>query len=257
MSRYAATTPPILRWMQETNRNQPYARQVKPFGFLMSLFADPFFSPGPSSSAEDAEPARRARPRRWRPIAPFNQDHTEAVNAAFDRETGEPVPSGALRTVTEVVSAYHLHPESKFLNADYLDRGVTRRRHIFVSGVRHIGKEANRWEEQHFLGLDEDAQPDYGVAPEDMEVKLMVLRATIKAFGMGRWHAGSACLRRWSGERCGAWCLRRLRQSSGCCSRPRSWRTKRQSGQCACRMLRWAAGQARRRACRVCTARLG
>jgi len=184
VSRYAATTPPILKWMQETNRNQPYARQVKPFGFLLSFFADPFFSPGPSPVPEGAERARRARPCRWRPIAPFDQDHAKAVKAAFDRETGEPVPGGALHTVAEAVSAYHLHPESKFLNADYLDRGFTRRRHVFVSGARHIGKEANRWEEQHFLGFDEDAQPDYGLAPEDMEVKLMVLRATAQAFGM-------------------------------------------------------------------------
>ncbi len=79
---------------------------------------------------------------------------------------------------------YHLHPESKFLNGDCLDRGTTPRRHVQVTGVRHIGKEANRWEEQHFLGLDEDAQPDYGLAPEDMEVKLIMLRATALTFGM-------------------------------------------------------------------------
>jgi len=126
----------------------------------------------------------RRQPHKWRPIAPFDQDHAKALKAAFDRETGEPIPTDALRTVAEVISLYHLHPESKFLNADYLDRGTTRRRRIVVTGVRHIGKEANRWEEQHFLGLDEDAQPDYGVAPQDMEVKLMVLRAAVKAFGM-------------------------------------------------------------------------
>jgi hypothetical protein len=186
VSRYAATTPPLLKWFKASNQNQPYARQVKPFGFLLSLFADPFSSNRPMRMAPLAVdvPTQRGRPHQWRPVAPFDQDHAKALKAAFDRETGEPVPIAALRTVAEVIGLYHLHPESKFLNGDYLNRGTTRRRHVRVTGVRHIGKEANRWEEQHFLGLDEDAQPDYGVAPDDMEARLMVLRATVTAFGM-------------------------------------------------------------------------
>lgn len=52
------------------------------------------------------------------------------------------------RTLTQ----YHLHPESRFSKAGYTDRGATIRRHIHAVAIEHIGKEANRWEEQLFLG---------------------------------------------------------------------------------------------------------
>ena len=31
------------------------------------------------------------------------------------------------------------------------------------NAILHIGKEANKWEEQYFLGLDDDAEIEYGV----------------------------------------------------------------------------------------------
>ena len=82
-------------------------------------------------------------------------------------ETGEPVPIDRLATYREVLAQYHLHPEAKFLDGDFTDRGPTRRRHIQVTGISYIGKEANRWEEQFFLGADEDAVISYGSAPQD------------------------------------------------------------------------------------------
>ncbi len=53
-----------------------------------------------------------------------------------------------MKTYEGALAQYYLHPEAKFQNGDYLDSGVTRRRHIFATVVEHIGKEANRWEEQ-------------------------------------------------------------------------------------------------------------
>lgn len=186
ISRYAATTPALLAWFKAYNQNLPYARQVKPFGFLLAPFADPFFKGVPSRPDPDAKSgkAKPKPPRAFRPITSFDKDHAKAVKSAFDRETGEPVPVAALLTVAEALALYHLHPESKFHNADYLDRGVTQRRHVRVTGIRHIGKEANRLEEQQILGIDDDAQPDYGLLPDDFETRVMVLRATAKAFGV-------------------------------------------------------------------------
>ena len=53
----------------------------------------------------------------------------------------------------------------KYHNGDYSDSGVTSRRHIVATAVEHIGKEANRWEKQLYLGLDLEAQTEYGSAP--------------------------------------------------------------------------------------------
>jgi len=64
------------------------------------------------------------------------------------------------------VAQCHLHPESKFHNGDSTTRGFTRRRHVPATVTEHIGKEANKWEEQFHLGLDLEVQTDYGLSPK-------------------------------------------------------------------------------------------
>jgi hypothetical protein len=46
----------------------------------------------------------------------------EALDACFDRKTGEPVRPGQLKTYREVLGQYHLQPEAKFANGDYLEQ---------------------------------------------------------------------------------------------------------------------------------------
>jgi len=90
-----------------------------------------------------------------------------------------------------VIAQYHLHPETKFLNGDYVDRGVTSRRYVHVASIRNIGKEANEWEEQFYLGFDEDDQVDYGLARKGAKGFLRALRTDIKAAG-GQRHLARA-----------------------------------------------------------------
>jgi hypothetical protein len=112
--------------------------------------------------------ARRRRDgTRSRPVAPFNRDPQVAALNCFDRLTGEPVHAGGLRSYAASLAQYHLSPEHKFLNGDYLDSGVTHRRHVVADTIEHIGKEADKWEEQFYLGLDLDAQIEYGTSPDD------------------------------------------------------------------------------------------
>jgi len=100
-------------------------------------------------------------------VATFDQDPAIAAARCFDRLTGAPVPQEVLKTYRQALNQYHLHPETKFANGDYLDSGRTTRRHILATAVEHIGKEANRWEEQLYLGEDPEAQIVYGSTPED------------------------------------------------------------------------------------------
>ncbi|MBK9315537.1 MAG: helix-turn-helix transcriptional regulator [Acidobacteria bacterium] len=148
VSRYAATSPNLLRWYQDFNDELPYTDQVKPFNFLLSFYA----------SREHSS---------VRPVASFDRDITRAAKCAFDRETGDPVPKNHLKSYKELLSQYHLHPESKFENGDYLDRGVTCRRHIIADHITYIGKEANRLEDQFYTGISEEAQIVYGMSEED------------------------------------------------------------------------------------------
>ncbi len=146
VSRYGATSPRLLKWMEKWNGGKDYAAQIKPFGFLTALTARTglFAEPG---LGEIVEPSRRGRPKKRaesKPVAPFDQDHTIAVANAFDRETGHNVDVTELKTYAEALAQFHLSTEDKFENGDFFDIGETRRRHVVAKSVGLIGKEANK-----------------------------------------------------------------------------------------------------------------
>jgi len=182
ISRYGATAPELLRWFDPYNAERPYREQVKPFGFLLAMRAKPDWS-GERILAANGSRGRPPKSRQRKPVSPFDSDPATAAAMAFDRETGKPVPASALQTYAEALAQYHLHPESKFLGGDYCDRGTTRRRHIRVSGVRHIGKESNEWERQAMLGLDAEADPDYGLSDDSHAQLTRDLTALVAAMG--------------------------------------------------------------------------
>ncbi len=146
VSRYAATTPRLLSWFKRHNADKDYREQVRPFNFMLAFQADPL--------AATEEPPRA--------VAAFDKNISKAAKTAFDRESGDPVSAAELRSYLRALAQYHLHPESKFEGGDFLESGRVSRRHIRVSGIEYIGKEANRWEEQAVLGEDESAQISYG-----------------------------------------------------------------------------------------------
>jgi predicted transcriptional regulator with HTH domain len=161
VGRYAATTPVIQRWFNRYNENRSYDQQVKPFGFLLVFMA---------------------RANDQAPVAPFDRDPSRAVAHAFDRNTGLPIDSAGLKTYAQALAQYHLHPEAKFLNGRHCDHGTTSRRHVLASGFDQIGKEANRLEEQFFLGLAPEAQVRYGAAPNDADGLIAELGSAAQAF---------------------------------------------------------------------------
>lgn len=185
MSRYAATTPDILKWFKTYNADRPYAEQVKPFNFL-SAFQETSCSD--LSLIGEIEPAATARRRKGtkqtlRPIAPYNRNPVEAAKACFDREAGQPISTDHLKTYAQALSSYHVRPELKFENGDFYDRGPTRRRHVRAIRVEYIGKESNRWEEQYYLGLDEGADIAYGSNPSAPSGHLPELKSLVAEFG--------------------------------------------------------------------------
>ena len=170
-SRYAATTPKLLRWFNLYNSKRAYADQVKPSNFLLSFQ----IKPTAILPAFTGEPPK--------PVAAYDHDTRKAAQACFDRDTGIPIASELLKTYAEALAQYHLRPEHKFLNGDYTDRGITKRRHVSPLRIRQIGKESNRWEEQFHLGNDEQADVDYGLAADNEQFSLDALRARIAACG--------------------------------------------------------------------------
>jgi hypothetical protein len=193
-SRYGATTPELLKWFKTFNNERAYPDQVKPFNFLNAFHARPQFE---LSDAEQWAKPKRGRPRRQldaKPIAAFSGNIPHAAKGAFDRETGKPIPVSELKTNAEVLAQYHLRPEAKFLNGDFCDRGRTKRRHVTATRIVHIGKEANKWEEQHFVGADDEVEIEYGSDEDpgalDAEVRKLCetigQRSVARRFGLSR-----------------------------------------------------------------------
>lgn len=144
--RYGATSPEMLRWMTAFNSGKEYRDQIKPFGFLLTLTARSGVWSEPALH-EFVDGAKRGRPKKKpdiKPIAPFERDGALLEGRVIDRVTGECVSSDQLKNYAECLSRYHLSPEDKFLNADYLDTGETLRRHVVADCIRLIGKEANK-----------------------------------------------------------------------------------------------------------------
>lgn len=100
----------------------------------------------------------------------------------FDRNSGIRIPTNKLKTYAEALAQYHLQPESKFDNGDYLDRGFTQRKHLKVEAIINIGKEANRLEEQFYLGIEDDAEVVYGMSDKQLELYTDAKLAKCKMF---------------------------------------------------------------------------
>ena len=180
VTKYAATTPHLLDWFEPYNRDKLYPKQVRPFGFML------MFQPDPLADWEAWRAANGLEPGNGEPpcvIAPYDRDPAKAAKRCFDRDSGKPVPASMLLSYGQALAQYHQRPEAKFLNADYCDAGTTQRRHVKVQAIINIGKEANRWEEQSYLGIDPEAEVAYGMAPEDRKQLLTVIREAANRYG--------------------------------------------------------------------------
>ena len=179
-SQYAATTPKYLRWFDQYNDGLSYPRKLKPFGFVSAFSARPLIDEPPSNSGRSRSRASRS----LKPVAPFNKNPVIAAKNAFDRITREPIPVDNLKTYQQALAQYHLHPEDKFLNGDFLDRGPTIRRHVRVTEIEYIGKESNRWEDQYYFGFDPEEEIHYGSRPVAAGTLLNAVKAIVAAQGL-------------------------------------------------------------------------
>ncbi len=180
VTRFAATTPDLLRSFRAYNRDKPYHRQVRPFGFMLMFQLDEEELDAIWSSRR---PAARRVSTMLRIIAPFDRNPAKAAKQAFDRDTGKSVPLRQLKRYARALQSYYAHPEAKFLNSGHADRGPTRRRHVIVRSIRHIGKEANKLDTQLAMGVDPAAQAEFGTGHDDRKARMAALTAAADRFG--------------------------------------------------------------------------
>ena len=185
-SRYAATTPQLLNWFRIYNRNRPYREQVRPFGFMLAFQAVVPALASEETYEFDRSPKQVRRTKAaplLKPIAPYSRDIAHAATTCFDRESGKAIDASLLKTYRTVLAQYHLSSELKFLNGESSDRGPTQRRHVRAITIEHIGKEANHWEEQFYLGPDQEMQISYGTVPNGSQGLTEILRNAATVLG--------------------------------------------------------------------------
>ncbi len=187
--RYSATTPELLRWFKSFNESKPKSKQVWPFNFLYLFLAERETFVSPFSQLNEGDSNSKPADSSLeipRPISPYQSSPIDASKTCFDRDSGLPVKADRLKSYANALTQYHFHPEVKFLNGDFVDRGTTERRHVFATSANLIGKEANKWEEQFYLGLNPEDQPDYGLDQTDRKLKLLQLRQAAKKYGVSK-----------------------------------------------------------------------
>lgn len=181
-SRYGANTPALLRWFSEYNSELPRSEQVKPFNFLLSFQARNLALL--ATSDPDAASWIQKRKPAPRPAGPYEKYPAKAAANAFDRAMKLPIPKRWLQTYTDVLRKYHLHTEAKFHGGFANASGKLWRRHIDAFAVRHIGKEAHNWEEDHYIGTDTESSIVHGDANINRAKYGEVILAARNKFGV-------------------------------------------------------------------------
>jgi len=180
-SRYGATTSTLLNWFKKFNEGKPLSQQVKSFNFMSAFsVSKPGWAAAIAHGDIDSDLVGDGLPA---VVAPYSSDPDQAVIDCFDRRTGKPVPASILKTYREAVADYSWHSESKFENGEGFDTGITHRRHIEAVALEYIGKEANRLDEQFYLGEIPEAAINYGLSDESRARSIQILAIAAHTIG--------------------------------------------------------------------------
>jgi hypothetical protein len=166
MMKSAVTTPFLLGRFARINRDKPYAKQVKPFNFLLSA----------TVTAHEWPPGAHERGG-FHLIAPYSRNpsewlrfnwtdlHSRGVSRIRSRGHSN---RAAIRvqTFADVLARFRYHPEAKSagpdgMPADKQTVGLLGRLHVHALSVTHIGKESNLLEQQEEGILIADPQAVY------------------------------------------------------------------------------------------------
>jgi DNA-binding phage protein len=181
-SRYGATTPALLRWFRHFNQEKLLCDQVKPFNFMSAFSVSKAgFATAIANGEMDDDLLGDGIPSA---VAPYDDDSVRSTTNCFDRNTSKAVPVSILKTYREAMADYAWRPESKFENAERESTGITQRRRIEAIAIEYIGKEANRLEEQYYLGELPDAQIEYGGHPIGQKQLIACLKQWVEEHGM-------------------------------------------------------------------------
>jgi hypothetical protein len=151
ISRTTASSPEIVRRLNQAAKRQPYARRIKPFNFLLIAHVAPLGHPHGVDRAK------------FQLIAPYTPDASRWLSTpwidrysgrTFNITTAQNSDPRLARVMSygDVLAEYETHPEPKSAAADgtlcsRTTRGLLQRRPVYATSIVYIGKESNRLEE--------------------------------------------------------------------------------------------------------------
>jgi hypothetical protein len=175
LTRTTVSTPRLLRRFDGLNRGKPYPDRVKPFNFALAAHVAPFgHPPGVDPARFQLVAEYTLDPEQWvaLPWIDLYSGKSYTLRTADDPDAFVPSP-GTIRAQTyrDVLARYPYHPEPKSLGPDgrpceARTEGLLARRPVCGLSVTHIGKEANRLDDQE-AGLVHDldeVQAEYHLA---------------------------------------------------------------------------------------------
>ncbi len=164
--RSSVSTPGLWKRFDRINRKKPYAKQVKPFNFLLS------------ASVDSIEwPAKRSKSNAFHLIAPYSRKPLEWLRIFWTdlhsndryriRSKGHSNPASIrVQTFRDVLDRFREHPEAKSADREGNPSGkktigLLRRLPVELFCIFHIGKETNLIEQQEEGILLTDPQAVY------------------------------------------------------------------------------------------------
>ena len=138
VSQLRLSTPYLLSRFRKLNHGKLFGEKIKPFNFCLVGFGN----------LESIKP-----------LSPFRKNSQEVVFDEFlDYNSGQIMRGTSYwKDIRQIFWDYVNHPESKFDG----ELGSLARKHLQVSRVITIGKEANDLEEAELFGLDEESYVKY------------------------------------------------------------------------------------------------
>ena len=187
VGRTSVSSPWIMKSLAALNQGKPYAKQIKPFNFLLSAHIAPLGHP------------IGVDPERFHLIAPFESDSGKWLRGQWiDVYTGKrcrvttsqvrgPKVAG-LMTYGDVLREYKYHEELKCAGPDgepcsKQTIGLLSRRHVRIAALHFIGKESNLLEEVEAGQVHDiqEAYTEYSDARREREAWLRDVVPKLKA----------------------------------------------------------------------------
>jgi DNA polymerase type B, organellar and viral len=185
LSRVGATTPEIVRRLNQARRHLPYAEQVKPSNFVLAAHVKPMGHPvGQDPEKFQLIAAYDRDPRKWLRLRWINR-YTGKVHPITTHDLGDSNVA-RVKSYADVLEEYATHPEPKSADATGkpCGRGTTGllyRQPVHAGSIYYVGKESNFLEDVEYGLLHDldDVQQKYFDPNEDV---WKALRSALKRF---------------------------------------------------------------------------